>query len=83
MCLFSTSPGGETGRRKGLKILFPATGVRVQVPPRAPSLSRVTEFVDVRRAKVMLHADNLLRAAQLAVTVLQGLSSDEFAQVLG
>jgi len=31
----------------------------------------------------MLHADNLLRAAKLAVTVLQGLSSDEFAQVLG
>ncbi len=30
-------PGGETGRRKGLKILFPATGVRVQFPPRAPS----------------------------------------------
>ncbi len=29
-------PGGETGRRKGLKILFHESGVRVQVPPRAP-----------------------------------------------
>lgn len=35
----STSPGGEIGRRKGLKILFRASGVRVQVPPRAPSES--------------------------------------------
>ena len=35
--LDSMCPGGETGRRKGLKILFPATGVRVQVPPRAPN----------------------------------------------
>src|ERR1700689_1263629 len=34
--LFSISPGGEIGRRKGLKILFPATGVWVQVPPWAP-----------------------------------------------
>jgi SAM-dependent methyltransferase len=31
------SPGGEIGRRKGLKILFAARRVRVQVPPRAPS----------------------------------------------
>src|ERR1019366_5328823 len=29
-------PGGEIGRRNGLKIRFPATGVRVQFPPRAP-----------------------------------------------
>ena len=29
-------PGGEIGRRKGLKILFLAREVRVQVPPRAP-----------------------------------------------
>ncbi len=36
----SASPGGEIGRRKGLKILFRASGVRVQVPPRAP----VTKF---------------------------------------
>jgi integrase len=35
-----SSPGGETGRRNGLKIRFPAMGVRVQVPPRAPSLIR-------------------------------------------
>ncbi len=34
--LDSMRPGGETGRRKGLKILFPATGVRVRFPPRAP-----------------------------------------------
>ncbi len=33
-----TCPGGEIGRRKGLKIPFPATGVWVQVPPRAPLL---------------------------------------------
>lgn len=32
----TSRPGGEIGRRKGLKILFPETGVRVQVPPRAP-----------------------------------------------
>ena len=35
--LAEARPGGETGRRKGLKILFPATGVWVQVPPRAPT----------------------------------------------
>jgi hypothetical protein len=35
----ASSPGGETGRRKGLKILFPATGVRVRFPPRAPCVS--------------------------------------------
>lgn len=34
--VFSICPGGEIGRRKGLKILFPATEVRVQFPPRAP-----------------------------------------------
>jgi hypothetical protein len=33
---WDVSPGGEIGRRKGLKILFRASGVRVQVPPRAP-----------------------------------------------
>jgi hypothetical protein len=33
---YSMCPGGEIGRRRGLKILFPETGVRVQVPPRAP-----------------------------------------------
>jgi hypothetical protein len=32
-------PGGEIGRRKGLKILFPARGVWVQVPPRAPLIN--------------------------------------------
>src|SRR5215469_11483093 len=36
--LESTSPGGEIGRRKGLKILWEATPVWVQVPPRAPVL---------------------------------------------
>ena len=30
-----TRPGGETGRRKGLKILCPGRGVRVRFPPRA------------------------------------------------
>lgn len=35
--LFSMCPGGETGRRKGLKILFAVRRVRVQVPPRAPA----------------------------------------------
>ncbi len=38
------SPGGETGRRKGLKILFAARRVRVQVPPRAPK-----PFVEVEQ----------------------------------
>jgi hypothetical protein len=36
---FSKCPGGEIGRRNGLKIRFPATGVRVQFPPRAPATS--------------------------------------------
>ena len=36
----SMCPGGEIGRRKGLKILFPATGVWVQFPPRAPIIPR-------------------------------------------
>ena len=31
-----TCPGGEIGRRKGLKILFSVRRVWVQVPPRAP-----------------------------------------------
>jgi hypothetical protein len=30
------SPGGEIGRRNGLKIRFLVRGVRVQFPPRAP-----------------------------------------------
>jgi hypothetical protein len=33
--VFLTSPGGETGRRKGLKILCPVRDVRVRPPPRA------------------------------------------------
>ena len=40
--LFSTCPGGETGRRKGLKILFPATEVWVRVPPRAHQTNNLT-----------------------------------------
>ena len=32
----SIRPGGETGRRNGLKIRFSVRRVRVQVPPRAP-----------------------------------------------
>ncbi len=36
LCSSGECPGGEIGRRKGLKILFRASGVRVQVPPRAP-----------------------------------------------
>ncbi len=31
-----TSPGGGTGRRRGLKILWAGRPVRVRVPPRAP-----------------------------------------------
>src|SRR5690348_8209018 len=34
--MIGACPGGEIGRRKGLKILFAARRVRVQVPPRAP-----------------------------------------------
>jgi hypothetical protein len=32
---YTGSPGGEIGRHAGLKILSPATAVRVQVPPGA------------------------------------------------
>src|SRR4051795_4470388 len=45
----STGPGGEIGRRKGLKILFRASGVRVQVPPRVP-LTRNDPFLNARRS---------------------------------
>src|SRR5579862_4133860 len=45
--LFSPCPGGETGRRKGLKILFPATGVWVQFPPRAPTLTSLRNCSDL------------------------------------
>ena len=45
-------PGGETGRRKGLKILFPATGVWVRFPPRAPLLKLPEDFV----VKADIHA---------------------------
>ena len=38
----SCCPGGEIGRRKGLKILWGATLVRVQVPPRAPEPAAAT-----------------------------------------
>src|SRR5580698_649418 len=34
--LTSACPGGEIGRRNGLKIRFSARRVRVQFPPRAP-----------------------------------------------
>jgi hypothetical protein len=41
-------PGGEIGRRRGLKILFLETGVRVQFPPRAPCKSiRQARFVEI------------------------------------
>ncbi len=33
--ILTTSPGGGTGRRAGLKILFPATEVRVRFPSGA------------------------------------------------
>ena len=44
------SPGGETGRRKGLKIPFSVRRVWVQVPPRAP-------FIGGDRAGIALRSD--------------------------
>ena len=38
-------PGGEIGRRNGLKIRFPATGVRVQFPPRAPLILLIIKYI--------------------------------------
>jgi hypothetical protein len=38
-----SSPGGETGRRKGLKIPFSVRRVWVQVPPRAPNILLLTD----------------------------------------
>ena len=45
--VFPMCPGGETGRRNGLKIRFPATGVRVQVPPRAPPAANSADASDL------------------------------------
>ena len=42
-------PGGEIGRRKGLKILWRATSVWVQVPPRAP-VALSTDLLEPRCA---------------------------------
>jgi hypothetical protein len=39
--IVSTCPGGEIGRRNGLKIRFSARRVRVQFPPRAPLICRL------------------------------------------
>ena len=38
----SLCPGGEIGRRNGLKIRFSARRVRVQFPPRAPTIQQLT-----------------------------------------
>src|SRR5436305_7772442 len=43
--IVSPGPGGETGRRKGLKILFSARRVWVQVPPRAPTSVAFLSFL--------------------------------------
>jgi hypothetical protein len=51
---FLPCPGGEIGRRNGLKIRFSARRVRVQVPPRAPlpfKKSRCSAFVTHRRRR--------------------------------
>lgn len=40
-------PGGEIGRRNGLKIRFSARGVRVQVPPRAPALIQLGQGAEI------------------------------------
>ncbi len=59
----TASPGGEIGRRKGLKILFRASGVRVQVPPRAPVLPK-----DVDRFAAPGKEPNALRRFFFAAT---------------
>ena len=41
---FNTCPGGEIGRRKGLKIPRPATAVPVRVRQRAPTNQYLTGF---------------------------------------
>jgi hypothetical protein len=46
--LLSTCPGGEIGRRNGLKIRFSARRVRVQFPPRAPKQSVLTGIFGTR-----------------------------------
>lgn len=40
----ATSPGGETGRRKGLKIPRGVTPVPVRLRPRAPIKSSLANF---------------------------------------
>src|SRR4051794_29996077 len=40
---WSPCPGGEIGRRNGLKIRFSARRVRVQFPPRAPFFLKLIE----------------------------------------
>ena len=63
--------GGEIGRRNGLKIRFPATGVRVQFPPRAPSFKGFNLAVETRA---------LRRVGQL-VNALHRIRSDELVQL--
>src|SRR5271168_3085299 len=81
--LGSTCPGGEIGRRKGLKILFPATGVWVQVPPRAPKFferNRCPDTMLDRNRRSHQSSDSLhasVRCVQSVAnmeTVTQGLS---------
>ena len=48
-------PGGEIGRHAGLKILFPAMGVRVQVPPGARNTADLTGSAFLFTTTILQH----------------------------
>lgn len=51
-CCLHPCPGGETGRRTGLKIRSPERDVRVQFPPRAPTTLGTSKLPSSITAKI-------------------------------
>ena len=49
MCVIGEARVVEYGRRRGLKIPGPVSGVRVQVPPLAPYISAKTQNKEKER----------------------------------
>ena len=66
-----TRPGGEIGRRTGLKILRPSSAMRVQVPPRAP-LIKLLDSTSVKSSFFIRNSQRALQALKIACALITG-----------
>src|SRR5579875_2124078 len=73
-------PGGEIGRRKGLKILFAARRVRVQVPPRAPGIALPDSEIVAKTPQHLVIARECSHDPQISLVLDKALTNVVFSK---